>query len=253
MIRRISGKPDPAATSHLIVNNATIEQSIKIADILASTFAHNSSSDHYTDKFQRCKAHQEKRAINFTSDNQESYNLPFSMTELQTALHKSHDSAAGPANIHYQMLSACLTRSAQSKLLRVFNDLWQSGDFLKSWSNATIIPIPKPGKDPASPNNYRPIALTSCVCKTFERMVNERLVWYPKSNNTLTEYQSGFRKHRSTTDQQVRLESCIREAFVRRKHVVSVFFDLEKAYDTTWKYGILRDLHDAGLCGRMPE
>ena len=22
-------------------------------------------------------------------------------------------------------------------------------------------------------------------------------------------------------------------------------FDLEKAYDTTWKYGILRDLHDA--------
>ena len=31
-----------------------------------------------------------------------------------------------------------------------------------------------------------------------------------------------------------------------------VFFDLEKAYDTTWKYGILRDLHDAGLRGRLP-
>jgi hypothetical protein len=28
-----------------------------------------------------------------------------------------------------------------------------------------------------------------------------------------------------------------------------VFFDLEKAYDTTWKYGILRDLHDMGLRG----
>jgi len=28
---------------------------------------------------------------------------------------------------------------------------------------------------------------------------------------------------------------------------VSVFFGLEKAYDTTWKYGILRDLHELFL------
>ena len=68
----------------------------------------------------------------------------------------------------------------------------------------------------------------------------------------LTHFQSGFRKHRSTTDQLLRLESFIREAFVRREHVVSVFFDLEKAYDTTWKYDILRDLQAAGLRGRLP-
>jgi hypothetical protein len=30
-------------------------------------------------------------------------------------------------------------------------------------------------------------------------------------------------------------------------HAVSIFFDLEKAYDTTWKYGILKDLFDMGL------
>jgi hypothetical protein len=77
------------------------------------------------------------------------------------------------------------------------------------------------------------------VCKTFERLVNDRLVWYQETNNILTEHQSGFRKQRSTIDHLVRLESFIREAFVRREHVVSVFFDLEKAYDTTWKYGIL--------------
>ena len=33
---------------------------------------------------------------------------------------------------------------------------------------------------------------------------------------------------------------------------MSVFFDLESAYDTTWKYGILRDLHDFDLGGRLP-
>ena len=31
-----------------------------------------------------------------------------------------------------------------------------------------------------------------------------------------------------------------------------VFFDLEKAYDTAWKYGILEDLHKMGFRGRLP-
>jgi len=34
--------------------------------------------------------------------------------------------------------------------------------------------------------------------------------------------------------------------------MVAIFFDLQKAYDTTWKCGIMRDLHDPGLRGRMP-
>ena len=46
----------------------------------------------------------------------------------------------------------------------------------------TIIPIPKPGKDPAEPNNYRPIALTSCLCKALERMINKRLTWFLESD-----------------------------------------------------------------------
>jgi hypothetical protein len=32
-----------------------------------------------------------------------------------------------------------------------------------------------------------------------------------------------------------------------------VFFDLQKAYDTTWRFGILRDLHAMGLRGRLPK
>ena len=37
-----------------------------------------------------------------------------------------------------------------------------------------------------------------------------------------------------------------------KEHVVAVFFDLEKAYDTTWRYGILCDLHSMGLRGNLP-
>ena len=31
----------------------------------------------------------------------------------------------------------------------------------------------------------------------------------------------------------------------------SIFFEFEKAYDTTWKYGIMKDLHDMDLRGRL--
>ena len=122
-----------------------------------------------------------------------------------------------------------------------------------SSKEAHVIPVPKPSKDASNPTNYRPIALTSCVCKTLERMINERLVWYLESQNIITNFQCRFRKGRSTTDHLVRLESFIRDAFIKKEHVVSVFFDLEKAYDTTWKYGIMKDLQDLGLKGRLPE
>ena len=48
------------------------------------------------------------------------------------------------------------------------------------------------------------------------------------------------------------METFIRDAFIKKEHVVAVFFDLEKAYDTTWRYGILKDIHKLGLRGRLP-
>ena len=40
--------------------------------------------------------------------------------------------------------------------------------------------------------------------------------------------------------------------FVKNQHTVGIFFDLEKAYDTTWKGGIMKDLHEMGLKGGLP-
>ena len=40
--------------------------------------------------------------------------------------------------------------------------------------------------------------------------------------------------------------------FIHNQHLVAIFFDLQKAYDTTWKYGILNDLHSMGLRGNLP-
>ena len=71
--------------------------------------------------------------------------------------------------IHYQILKHLPEASLQC-LLKVFNIIWETGEFPPSWREATIIPIAKQGKDAKDPNNYGPIALTSCVCKTMERL-----------------------------------------------------------------------------------
>ena len=83
----------------------------------------------------------------------------------------------------------------------------------------------------------------------MERVINRRRVWYLESHNLLTNVQCGFR---SRVDHLVKFERFCREAFIHNQHLVLVFFDLEKAYDTTWKYGIMKDLHGFGLRGHLP-
>ena len=115
-----------------------------------------------------------------------------------------------------------------------------------------MVPIPKPNRDLSDPTNYRLIALTSCLCKTMERMVNDRLVWVLESKKLISLFQCGFRKDHSTIDHLVLLEHFIREAFAKKKQVLAVFFYLEKTYDITWKHGILTDLFDLEFRGRLP-
>ena len=251
MIRKINGKSSTLNVGHLNVGDDVVTSKADIADVLADTFAKKSSSSNYSTSFQKFKDTKEKTKLNFKSNNNEQYNKDFTIKELEKALKKCHDTAVGCDDIHYQFLKHLPFRSFDS-LLRIFNQIAHTGILPDSWKEAIVILIPKPGKDSTNPTNYRPISLTSCVCKTMERMVNDRLVWYLENNKLITTVQSGFRKQRGTLDHLVRFETFIREAFIKKEHVVSVFFfDLESAYDTTWKYGIMNDLHDFGIRCRL--
>jgi len=52
-------------------------------------------------------------------------------------------------------------------------------------------------------------------------------------------------------DHLICFETFIRNAFIKKEHVLTIVFDLEKAYDTTWKHGILADLWDLGFRGHL--
>ena len=215
---------------------------------MSRCLAETSSSSHHSSQFQKLKRTTESKPLEFQSNNTENSNLPLSMWELKQALQKSNNSAAGPDEVLYNLLTH-LPESVLSVLLKVYNS---SETFPSSWREAVMVPIAKPGKDHKNPTNYGPIALTSCLCKTMEHMVNARLMWCLESEGHLFNVQCGFCKNCSTVDHLVRFESFVREAFIKKEHVVAIFFFLEKAYGTTWKHNILRDLHELGFWGQLP-
>ena len=251
IVRKIKGKANLETNKCLKSGNTIITNRKEVANILAETIHKNSSSDHYSSEFQAIKNRAESKPIQFPEDSAQEYNILFSITELEDAILKSNNSAPGADEIHYQFLRH-MPIKCLNVLLALFNHIWTSDYFPTTWSTAVVIPIPKPGKDHSNPGNYRPIALTSCLCKTMERMVYKRLLWKLEQSGALDVHQCGFRKDRSTTDHLVRFETFVRNALINKDQVVTVLFDLEKAYDTTWKYGILKDLDDLDLIGNLP-
>ena len=232
-------------------NGTLITHRVQIANSLGAAIVKSSSSENYSKEFQSIKAQNEKQNINFKTNKNLRYNKKFTMRDLKRSLKKSNNSSPGPDQIHYEILRH-LPIETLHILLDIINETWKSDTFPESWREALIISIPKPGKDHFNPLNYRPITLTSFICKTVERMVNECLVWYLEKNGLLAKQQCGYRANRSTVDHLICLETFIRDAFIQNQHLVAVFFDFQKAYDTTWKHGIQQDLHDVGLRGNLP-
>ncbi|GFV93036.1 putative RNA-directed DNA polymerase from transposon X-element [Trichonephila clavipes] len=107
------------------------------------------------------------------------------MFELKRALSSAHNTSPGPDGISYVLLRH-LSEDSLVSLLYLFNRIWREQVYPTQWQEAIVIPILKPGKDPKNPLSYRPIALTSCLCKTLERMVNARLVYQVRLGGTLS-------------------------------------------------------------------
>ena len=67
------------------------------------------------------------------------------------------------------------------------------------------------------PNNYRPVALTRCLCKTMERMVDSRLMLVLESKGLIDSEQCGSRKNQSTANHLIRFDSYVRNAFAKKR------------------------------------
>ena len=179
-----------------------------------------------------------------------SFCSPFSPAEfLAAASNLSSSTATGPDKVAYPMLKH-LPRSGMDFLLHIFNLSWSSHSFPSIWKTSSIIPIHKMGKPLDSPASFRPISLTSCVSKLFERIILSRLLFFLESNSILSPRQAGFRPGLSTLDQILYLSQSISNGFNKPRpgsRTILSTIDFSKAFDSVWHPALFHKLISAGL------
>ena len=175
------------------------------------------------------------------------YASPFCMVELDSSIrHSRVQSSAGDNRIINRMIQA-LDATNKSSLLEVINASWLEGHVPKEWLSGTIIPIPKPDKDPSLVPSYRPIVLTCCIAKIAERCVCTRLMFFLESEKKLASTQSGFRVARSTTEPLLRLTNDVYSGFQKRDLTLAVLVDLQDAFVKVDHGILLKAMVDMGV------
>ena len=173
-----------------------------------------------------------------------------SLTEfLAAASNLSPSTATGLDKVAYPMLKH-LPRSGMDFLLHIFNLSWSLHSFPSIWKTSSIIPIHNMGKPLDSSASFRPISLTSCASKLFERIILSRLLFILESNSILTLRQAGFHPGRSTLDQILYLSQSISDGFNKPRpgsRTVLSTIDFSKAFDFVCHPALFHKLISAGL------
>ena len=153
--------------------------------------------------------------------------------------------ASGPDGIPAIVLKHCAAELSPV-LTRLFRLSLETGKVPSSWKVANVQPVPKKGSR-ADPANYRPVAITSVICKIMERVLNRRLLAYLETNELLSDDQYGFRSGRSTGDLLVYATHLWSEALEGHGEAIAVSLDISKAFDRVWHEALLNKLPAYGL------
>ena len=246
IIRSLNGSPDNNNTNEaLIHNNRTITSDIRKADTFIQHYA--SVSRHIFTKEERDTNREAKKILARNAPTPHGACRDFSLSELNKALKKMNKKGApGQDDIPVTFLVA-LGLKAKMVLLNIINFSFSTGQIPQIWRNAVIIPLLKAKKPASQLSSYRPIALTSCVVKLFERMIANRLTIMAERNGWFHHYQAGFRKGRNCSDQILRIVQKIDDGFQQKKKSVIALLDLSKAYDMVWQQKLIITMKETGV------
>ena len=138
----------------------------------------------------------------------------------------------------------------QPCLVKLFNIILSSGIYPTEWVQGLIFPIYKTG-DPLNPSNYRGIAITSCLSKLFNSILNARLEKYILKNELIRNEQIGFKAGCQTSDHIFKLKTIIDKYLNKSKKVYACFIDLRKAFDSVIHSALFLKLLRAKIGGKF--
>ena len=154
--------------------------------------------------------------------------------------------AFGPDEIHPKLLIDHLCEP----ITILMNKSLDEGYLPMDWKTAHISPIYKKG-DKSTPANYRPVSLTSIICKMMESILRKSIMNHLECENLLSTMQHGFVNKRSTTTQLLwYLDKCA-EVISDGDVVDTIYLDFAKAFDIVPLRRLLLKLKSYGITGSI--
>ena len=114
------------------------------------------------------------------------------------------------------------------------------------WKKANVTAVHKKGNR-HHPLNYRPISLTSIVCKLLESIVRDHVTEHLIVNNFINPNQHGFVPKRYCMTQQLEALEFGTKTCDQGSCVDIAFMDIQKAYDTVSHKRLLAKLNSLGF------
>ena len=184
--------------------------------------------------------------INFITLN----DIDITRTKVVKALQElKRNKSGGIDSINSTLLIECKT-GVTSPLEQLFSASINLEKIPDEWRLANVTPIFKKGSK-KEPGNYRPVSLTSHVCKVLEKIIKEDIVNFLEQNNRILESQHGFRNKRSCLTNLLEFTENLLES-VDEKDPVDVFFlDLQKAFDKVPHNKLIYKVHKIGIRGKV--
>uniref|UniRef100_A0A147BCJ7 Putative rna-directed dna polymerase from mobile element jockey-like protein n=1 Tax=Ixodes ricinus TaxID=34613 RepID=A0A147BCJ7_IXORI len=157
----------------------------------------------------------------------------------------------GPDRVHpaFLQLSAPLTKPI---LIHMFQRILDSGTVPLEWKRSIITPIHKGnGLDTDSIDSYRPIASTSVVSRTLERIVNNKILNHLEDNGLQNQAQHGFRRGRSCDTALAVAVHTLSSHLDQRIPCQLVQLDFSKAFDRIDHALLPKKLQKVGIEGPL--
>ena len=157
--------------------------------------------------------------------------------------------SCGPDLIHPRVLKE-LSQNFALPLSIIFITSLETGTLPQDWKMANVTAIYKKDEKNIA-NNYRPISLTSIVCKILESIIRDDLVDYLKLNNMISNKQFGFLKGRSTTLQMINVLDEWSKIIDSGGNIDVIYTDFQKAFDSVPHKRLFEKLKSFGFCGNI--
>ena len=135
-------------------------------------------------------------------------------------------------------------------LSMLFNKSLTTGKVPNEWKLANVTPIFKKG-DKSQPKNYRPISLTSVVCKLMETIIRDKIVNFLEENKIIKDSQHGFRNKRSCLTNLLDFYNEVYSMYDDTRSVDVIYLDFQKAFDKVPHNRLLSKIHNHGIRGSI--